>query len=270
MINFLSLFSKYNMFNKFNATLISGVLTCLIFLWVRPLLAEDSFYKRRAEGWHWYEDRKNEEKYKEKQKTPQTPQNITPSQLLKLYQKELERRLHLAIFFPTLENVRAYQEFQKDLMERGQLFADRWMQSIYHNPHLDFTSKYPINQVGRHTYIDEENKLKRAKLKALSNSYGFFFFFKGDCPYCHTFSPIVKRFAARYGWAVKAVSLDGGKLKEYPKPLLDNGIAEKLSITQVPALIAVNPKTQTLLPISYGISSEDEMESRIMTLIGKL
>jgi len=79
----------------------------------------------------------------------------------------------------------------------------------------------------------------------------------------------VKRFAAKYDWVLKAVSLDGGKLKEYPKPLLDNGIAERLSITHVPALIAVNPKTQEILPISYGISSEDEMELRIMTLIGK-
>lgn len=248
------------------------VISLLLFMivFMKPLLAEDSFYKRRAEGWHWYQDRKNEEQHKEEQKAEhQSIKSLTPTQLLKLYRRELERRLHLAIFFPTLENVKAYQELQKDLMERGQLFADKWMQSISFNPHLDFTSTYPINQIGRHTYIDEENKLKHIKLKALSKSYGFFFFFKGDCPYCHTFAPIVKRFALRYGWTVKAVSLDGGKLKEYPKPLLDNGIAEKLSITQVPALIAVNPKTQTLLPISYGISSEDEMEARIMNLIGK-
>ena len=248
------------------------VLSLFMLIVMKSLLAEDSFYKRRAEGWHWYQDRKipktqNEED--KKQSKHQTIKSLTPNQLLKLYQKELERRLHLAIFFPTLENVKAYQEFQKDLMERGQLFAERWMQSIYLNPHLDFTSTYPINQIGRHTYIDEENKIKRQKLKNLAQSYGFFFFFKGDCPYCHTFAPIVKRFAAKYDWVVKAVSLDGGKLKEYPKPLLDNGIAERLSITHVPALIAVNPKTQEILPISYGISSEDEMETRIMTLVGK-
>lgn len=239
---------------------------------IRPLHAEESFYKRRAEGWHWYEQRKiskNKEKEEQKNKEPQAVKNLTPSQLLKFYRQELERKLHLAMLFPTLENVKNYQEFQKDLMERSQLFSVRWMQSIYLNPHLDFTSKYPINQIGRHTYIDEEKKVKSAKLKTLSTSYGFFFFFKGDCPYCHTFAPIVKRFAARYGWTVKAISLDGGKVKEYPKPLLDNGIAERLSITQVPALIAVNPKTQDMLPISYGVTSEDEMETRILTLIGK-
>ncbi len=232
------------------------------------LFAEDSFYKRRAEGWHWYEERKIQKDKKEEKKDKHI-KSVTPTQLLKLYRQELERKLHLAMLFPSLENVKAYQEFQKDLMERSQLFSERWMQSIYLNPHLDFTSKYPINQIGRHTYIDEDKKAKYAKLKALSNSYGFFFFFKGDCPYCHTFAPIVKRFSARYGWTVRAISLDGGKLKEYPKPLLDNGIAERLSIAQVPALIAVNPKTQEMLPISYGITSEDEMEARILTLIGK-
>ncbi len=244
----------------------------LSYYFINPLFAEESFYKRRAEGWHWYEQTKipkDKKKDEQKRKESQAVKIITPTELLKLYKHELERKLHLAMLFPTLENVKAYQEFQKDLMERSQLFSDRWMQSIYLNPHLDFTSKYPINQIGRHTYIDEEKKVKRAKLKALSGSYGFFFFFKGDCPYCHTFSPIVKRFSAHYGWTVKAISLDGGKLKEYPKPLLDNGIAEKLAITQVPALIAVNPKTQEMLPISYGITSEDEMETRILTLIGK-
>lgn len=237
-----------------------------------PLLAEDSYYKRRAEGWHWYQDRKIEQQKKEEEKKDtkaHSLQALSPTQLLKLYRQELEKKLHLAMLFPTIENVKSYQEFQKDLMERSQLFSERWMQSIYLNPHLDFTSKYPISQVGRHTYIDEETKLKRVKLKALSKSYGFFFFFKSECPYCHTFSPIVKRFAARYGWTVKAISLDGGKLKEYPKPLLDNGITERLTLTQVPALIAVNPKTQEMIPISYGITSEDEMETRILTLIGK-
>lgn len=261
------------MLNKFNATFIRVVVFGLIS--IKPLLAEDSFYKRRAEGWHWYEERKvkkdDEEEKKEELKNKEVPplKPLSATQLLKRYRQELEQKLHLAMMFPTLENVKSYQEFQKDLMERSQLFSERWMQSIYLNPHLDFTSKYPITQVGRHTYIDEENKLKRIKLKALSKSYGFFFFFKGECPYCHTFAPIVKRFAARYGWAVKAISLDGGKLKEYPKPLLDNGIAERLALTQVPALIAVNPKTQEMLPISYGITSEDEMETRILTLIGK-
>ncbi len=247
-------------------------LSFLSFYLINPLFAEDNFYKRRAEGWHWYEKSKiprDKKKNEQKNKEFQSVKILTPTQLLKFYRQELERKLHLAMLFPTLENVKAYQEFQKDLMERSQLFSERWMQSIYLNPHLDFTSKYPINQIGRHSYIDEENKVKRAKLKTLSGSYGFFFFFKGGCPYCHTFAPIVKRFAARHGWTVKAISLDGGKLKEYPKPLLDNGIAERLSITQVPALIAINPKTQTMLPISYGITSEDEMETRILTFIGK-
>lgn len=272
MRNLHSYTLKYNMYNK---SYTRGILLLIIILnplYSGGLFAEESFYKRRAEGWHWYEERQlQQEKEKEEiiHKKSQNLNAVTPTQILKNYKKELEHRLHLAMFFPTLENVKSYQEFQKDLMERSQLFSERWMQSIYLNPYLDFTSKYPVNQIGRHTYIDEENKVKRVKLKALSASYGFFFFFKGDCPYCHTFAPIVKRFAARHGWAVKAISLDGGKLKEYPKPYLDNGIVERLALTQVPALIAVNPKTQEMIPISYGITSEDEMENRILTLIGK-
>jgi conjugal transfer pilus assembly protein TraF len=76
----------------------------------------------------------------------------------------------------------------------------------------------------------------------------------------------VKRFAQKYGWSVLPISLDGGTLPEFPNARRDNGMAARLQITHVPALIALHSKTGKLLPLAYGMVSESEIERRIEML----
>jgi conjugal transfer pilus assembly protein TraF len=76
----------------------------------------------------------------------------------------------------------------------------------------------------------------------------------------------LKHFAASHGWSVLAVSLDGGTLPEFPEAKRDNGIAKRLQIGHVPALIALHPKTQKLIPLAYGMISESEIEERVAIL----
>ena len=97
---------------------------------------------------------------------------------------------------------------------------------------------------------------------SLAQEYGLFFFFRKNCPYCHQFAPVVKRFSEKYGWSVLGISLDGGTLSEFPMAKQNNGIAERLQITHGPALIALHPKTGQLIPLAYGMISESEIEQR--------
>jgi len=76
----------------------------------------------------------------------------------------------------------------------------------------------------------------------------------------------VKRFAQIYGWSVLAISLDGGSLPEFPHAKRNNGMAEQLQISHVPALIALHPKTGQLIPLASGLISESEIEQRIEIL----
>lgn len=78
----------------------------------------------------------------------------------------------------------------------------------------------------------------------------------------------MKRFAEKYGWSVLAISLDGGKLPEFPGAQRDNGIAEHLKVTHVPALIALHPQTGQVIPLAYGMVSESEIEARVEVLAG--
>lgn len=234
------------------------------------------FLEKKAEGWHWYEDLPQPQKKEDKKKPPQPesvkiklpePKPLTPTEQLQAFKKEVESRLHLAILQPTRENVQAYQEIQKVMADRSEHFAQRWMEVVYTTPHLDYSLKHPTAQAARHVYLDEEAKKKTLMIKGLAKSHGLFFFFKASCPYCHQFAPIVKSFAQKYGWLVIPISLDGSSLPEFQDARADNGIANRLNVTSLPTLLAVNPKTQVVIPLSVGMTTHDQIEDRIRVLV---
>lgn len=262
----------------------------LITVLVDPLTIQtsfaESFFGEHARGWHWYEvlpameepPTKEEEAEEKEAARPKTP-----AEWVKAYREELENRLHAAWVNPIPQNVKAYQEMQKDLMRRSKLFATVWMQNVFQNPELDHTLISPVNQQGRHLQIDLEKNRTVQVIKGLSETFGLFFFFSDDCPYCHQFAPIVKRFAETYAWEVIAISVNAdssgtgapgtdssgsGSLPEFPHAQADHGLVEAWGIQALPAVFAVNPKTQEAIPIAYGLTSLDEMEVRVMALAG--
>ncbi len=241
--------------------------------------AQAGFFDQHAEGWHWYQFQEPEiriqEPEEQEEKTP-TAQSLDekpkrnskndPNELMKAYRLEIERRLNLALINPTPFNVQQYQTIQKDLMNRSERFSKTWQKTILENPTLDHSVQFPTSQVGRHVYLDEQRKDREQRIKGLSQSYGLFFFFKGNCPYCHTFAPIVKRFADMYEWDVLAISLDGSTMAEFPDAKTDQGQAAQLGVEVVPSLFAVNPQTGQILPISHGMTTQDEIEKHILVL----
>jgi len=233
----------------------------------------ESFFKDHDRGWHWYEalPLPDEETEKESQEPQNNPASSllspkTPTELVKNYREQIEKRLYAAWVNPTPENVRAYQEMQKDLMDRSKAFSRAWMQTVFQNPELDHTLVSPVNQQAIHLHMDLKKEHTRKTIQALSQENGLFFFFAGNCPYCHQFAPIVKRFSETYGWDVIAISVDGGKLAEFPDAEADNGLYKAWDVKVLPSLYAVNPKTKTVIPVAFGLTAIDEMENRIMTL----
>ncbi|MBL0942336.1 MAG: conjugal transfer protein TraF, partial [Alphaproteobacteria bacterium] len=214
--------------------------------------ASPGFFEKKAEGWHWYEDKPTLQKLESsKTLSPkpalslETKAPLTPSDILETFKKEVQKKLHLALVAPTYKNVKAYQQIQKQMMDRSERFAQTWMEVVYTTPELDYTVKHPTSQAARHVYLDEERKDMTNLIKDLAKTHGLFFFFKANCSYCHAFAPIVKSFARTYGWQVLAISLDGSQLKEFPQAIFDNGAARTLGVTIVPTLLAVEPKVQT-------------------------
>jgi taurine--2-oxoglutarate transaminase len=48
----------------------------------------------------------------------------------------------------------------------------------------------------------------------------------------------------------------------------DNGLFTAWEVKVLPSLYAVNPSTKTVIPVAFGVTAMDEMENRIMTLVG--
>ncbi len=226
---------------------------------------EATFLKHKAEGWHFYEDLKKETQKKHSLKKAAGPSD--PVQELKAFKEEVERLKAIAVMKTTYKNVKAYMQIQKKLMTQASTFSSKLLEVLFTTPELDYTIKHPTSQSARHVYLDEENKRTHREIKKLSKTHGLFFFFTGRCPYCKHFAPIIKAFSKQYGWDVMAVSLDGSSLPEFPEALEDNGTAKRLNIHTVPALMAVNPETEEVIPLSYGMSSQDQIIQRIKFLI---
>lgn len=55
--------------------------------------------------------------------------------------------------------------------------------------------------------------------------------------------------------------------KPFHKAIADNGLARTWGVRVLPALFAVNPKTGHVIPVAYGMVSQDHMIERIVTLI---
>ncbi len=226
--------------------------------------AQPSFFERKAEGWHWYRDSPKEDKVEGV--APSASKALSSTQAIEAQRKSLETKLHTAIVEPNRKNIIAYITAQKALMDQSQKFSEMWKQVVMTTPSLDETLTHPVDQNARHVYYTEQHDKLEKRIMRLASEYGLFFFFRKNCSYCHHFAPIVKRFAQKYGWSVLPISLDGGTLPEFPNAKQNNGIAERLQIAHVPALIAIHPKSGQLIPLAYGLTSESEIENRVEML----
>jgi conjugal transfer pilus assembly protein TraF len=237
------------------------------------------YYQNHEKGWHWYEQQILEDRDQEseadhvKEQPSEKSKSKTPKEIVASYREELENRLADAWMHPTPRKIKAYQDMQKDMMDRSKNFSDGWMQNVFLNPDLDNTIANPVNQRARHVQLDHQKKQVTQTIHELAAEYGLFFFFSANCEFCHQFAPIVKQFSEQYGWRVLPISLDGGQLETFPNAQPDNGLFEQWQQGEqrkvMPALYAVNPNTGHVIPIALGLTSIDQMEIRIMSLVAK-
>lgn len=224
-------------------------------------LEASSFYKRHAEGWHWYDLQPKEDEQSEN--FQENPAPLSPTEQLQKQKKELEESLHKAVISANPKDVLVYQQKQKALMDQSQRFAKVWQFSLQMNPQVDERINNPQEQFARHELYAHQKEQREKLIQGLSKEFGLFFFFRSDCRFCSIMAPIVEGFSRVYGWDVLAISVGGGALQEFPKAVPDNGIAQEMQVQAYPALMAVHGKTGQVIPLAYGVASLDEIERRI-------
>jgi len=222
-----------------------------------------SYWLRYQEGWFWYKDPPLPTLNKEPKK------ETRPRELIEFeaMQKHLEQLKKIAVMNPTEMHMKAYMGYQRFVMDKSALFADKWQRVVWQTPELDYSlTGRPTNGFAIDVYDQQLRDKQSNTLRALARTHGLFFFFRSDCPYCHKFAPVLRRFSEQYGLLVLPVSLDGGVLPDFPNAVTDNGIAASLNVTVVPALFLAVPGSRQMTPIGFGLMAETELVERMHTL----
>jgi len=219
-----------------------------------------SYWLRDREGWFWYRD----PPAPAPRATPPRPRELLEFEAM---QRRLEELKRIAVMNPNDANLLAYMHYQQRIMHQSEVFAQGWQRLVWTTPELDYgLSGRPANTMAAGVYDEQLQQRQARAIRGLAANHGLILLFRGDCPYCHRFAPILKRFEVEFGLRVFPISLDGQGLPEYPNPQSDNGIAARLKAGVVPALYLTAPATREIQPVGFGLMAATDLFERIAAL----
>ena len=241
---------------------------------LRAVSAESPrYYQRREDGWFWYRDPRAPAPAAEAPlATPVAPEAppapADPREMIQTQRDRLETLLAAAVLQPTAKNVEAYMRANAELMQQSSDFADQWQRVLWNSPELDRNLVSPTGQAAL-LRAEVETEQQDRILTVAAQEYGLVFFFRGSCPYCHQFAPVLKNFTRRYGFSLIDVSLDGGTLPEFPTPRKNFLAASAMQAEEkgVPAVYVINPRTRQIVPAAFGSMGFTELAQRIVYAI---
>jgi conjugal transfer pilus assembly protein TraF len=223
-----------------------------------------TYWLRNREGWFWYRDPPPVRPPKTLPAPAHRPAELVAFEAMQQHLDELKR---IAVMNPSDANLLAYMRYQRFVMNKSERFAERWQRLVWTVPDLDYgLTGRPTNAMAIGAFDEEQRDRQAQVVRNLASTHGLLFIFRSDCPYCHRFAPILKRFEQEFGMTVFAVTLDGRGLPEYPNPQADNGIAARLNSTIVPALYLTAPSKRQIRPVGFGVMAMTDLIERIASL----
>ena len=230
----------------------------------------ENYFNDRERGWFWYEDpavKTEVEPDKPASVTsaedPAMPA-LTPREVLKKQGEAWENSLATAILHPTKANYLRFLALSSRIQQQSQDFATGFKQAIWVTPQFDYTLKKPRTTQAIVAHNQQALRLSEGELYRLAQRNGLIFFFKSDCPYCHRFSPVLKKFSDQYGFTVIPVALDGVGLPDFPYPKRNVDLGRKLKVSVVPAVFMVDPESNAVSTVGYGYSDWSTLMQKVL------
>ncbi len=148
------------------------------------------------------------------------------------FKADMERARLIAVWNPTIENVRRYYAFEQQTMAKSGTFADVARRMIWSDPNLDYTLQRPIAAAAKTEWVDTRNTDRDLFFRGIYDQIGIFYIYRGSCGPCRTASPIVREFGQRFGVQIKPISTDGAPNPEFAEFVVDRGQLKAWGITQ--------------------------------------
>lgn len=226
-------------------------------------------------GFLWYnEETKGITKTKELKEVIGQPETSLNQKKLTSYDQRIEflkqsfnNAQRQALDNPTLANVIIAQRLQKQIMDKSARFASMWQLAALIDYKLNNLQE-PSNSLHKKIQeqsLEQENTIK---LKQIAKSWGIILQISPACPYCHSFAPIVKEFAKKYGFQLLAVSNSGQDFAGI-EGTKDAGFLLLSSLNPqqiVPVLYLVSNTGDKIYPIARGIATENKIIENIMMI----
>ena len=238
-------------------TVLAGLAAVFFVFPAPPAALGETYFDQRERGWFWYETfprRKSEER-------PGNPgERITAEGI----RKRGETLFEAAVVSPTRENVRAYMEHQKRVLERSEEFARVWKRVLWESPALDATVDDPVSAAGAEISRSLRKTARDGVIGEISRAGKLVFFFRSDCPFCRGQAEVLRTLERRHGIGVLAASLDGRGLHPlYPRFTDGAAQAARLGVGRVPALFLFVPSQKKIVRIGTGYLTLGEIRRRL-------
>jgi len=222
-----------------------------------PAALGEPYFDQRERGWFWYEPFPA---HKAAARRGNPEKQITAEKI----REKGERLFETAVLFPTRENVRAYMEHQKRVLERSERFAQVWKRVLWETPALDTTVDHPVSAAGAEISRSLRKSAREGVIEKISRVAKLVFFFRSDCPFCRGQAEIIKTLERRHGIGVLAASLDGrGLYPLYPNFVKGGAQAARLGVEKVPALFLFVPSRSKIVRIGTGYLTLGEIRRRL-------
>lgn len=222
-----------------------------------------------AVGWQFYNlPKPPKEKQLKKQLEISPPlKELSASEQIELIQKKLKEAKDNAIMNPTPDNIATYKVYQDYFVEKATAFSVKWEEMLLKYPELDYNIKNSFYNASVPIKEAIRRKEEVNAIELVNQTYGFFFFYRGNNPLDNKLSEIIKTFAAQYKLTIIPISVDGRINAEFPESRRDMGQAMKMGIKHFPALYLVNPKKGDYKPIAYGFITPDDLARRVLNIV---
>ncbi|MDX8430184.1 MAG: conjugal transfer protein TraF (plasmid) [Candidatus Algichlamydia australiensis] len=233
-------------------------ISILVFLYFRILVANDSWYDQKLEGWYYYENPAKQKAKKQDELTPEKAQKIIEAGKI-----QLEQLLSKAILDPTTENVEKYMQKQRQWIDQNAKFANTWGRVLLYNPSLGDFLTNPTTSYGINAKREFDLNKRKNLLSHLSKDHFLLFVFKGEEFYSKQAALVAHHFGETNNWKVQGLSLDGESLDIFPSPIIDHGLAKEIYCDTSPAFYVVEPYENKVMPVGAGLISVTQLEQNI-------
>ena len=260
---------------------ITAVTSLFFFLLSVPAQADRLICDGEAiDGWHFYCD-PEPEREEDPQPRPENPQAektpereeplaqepLSATEQIEAFRKRADELKHRAILDPTAENLQAYMEINKQMVDMSGRFAAAWQRVLFETPHLDANVTRPRVQIGEHIYQDQRLAAEQAALKRVASEAGFLFIYEDPqfCRICLAQAQILDDMRREHGIEILAVSVDGSPIEYFPDAVVDQGQLTALGLQDHPRplIVIVDPQSGDSQLIGGGLLSQDQILDRV-------